>query len=58
MNMITKVTTTEHREKAYSLLYLGANIGLILSPIIAGFLFNSHGILCGSGRYIYHYIKE
>ena len=44
--IIAEVTPTEYREKAYSLSYLGANIGLILSPVIAGFLFNRYLWLC------------
>ena len=35
-------STSRDREKAYSLNYLGANLGLVLSPTLAGFLFNNH----------------
>ncbi len=38
--LIADITLTKDREKAYSLMYLGGNIGLILSPMIAGFLFH------------------
>ena len=40
--LIADITTTENREKAYSLSYLGANIGLVASPSIAGFLFKDY----------------
>lgn len=40
--LIADITTTENREKAYSLSYLGANIGLVISPTIAGFLFKDY----------------
>lgn len=40
--LIADITTTENREKAYSLSYLGANIGLVASPAIAGFLFKDY----------------
>lgn len=44
--LVADITPAEKREKAYSLLYLGANIGLILSPTIAGLLFNNYLWLC------------
>ena len=37
--LIADVTYTKDRERAYSLQYLGANIGLVASPTIAGILF-------------------
>ena len=40
--LIADITTTENREKAYSLSYLGMNIGLVASPSIAGFLFKDY----------------
>ncbi|MBQ2533669.1 MAG: MFS transporter [Lachnospiraceae bacterium] len=40
--MVADITPSEKREKAYSLSYLGGNIGLILSPTIAGILFNHY----------------
>lgn len=40
--LIADITTTENREKAYSLSYLGHNIGLVASPAIAGFLFKDY----------------
>ena len=39
--LIADITRTEDRERAYSLQYLGANLGLVLSPTIAGFLFKN-----------------
>ncbi|MGH4140172.1 MDR family MFS transporter [Clostridium sp.] len=40
--MMTDLTNTENRKAAYSLLYLGINIGFSLGPLIAGFLYNNH----------------
>ncbi|MBQ9827509.1 MAG: MFS transporter [Lachnospiraceae bacterium] len=37
--LIADLNPTSHRERAYSLLYLGGNIGYVLSPTIAGYLF-------------------
>ena len=44
--LVADITPPEKREKAFSLLYLGSNIGLTLSPTIAGILFNKHLQLC------------
>ena len=44
--LVADITPEDKREKAFSLLYLGANIGLILSPTIAGLLFNNYLWLC------------
>ena len=38
--LATDVTTPENRKAAFSLLYLGHNIGFAVGPLIAGFLFN------------------
>ncbi len=40
--LLADLSTTEDREKAYSLMYLGGNLGLVLSPTIAGFLFKDY----------------
>ncbi len=40
--LIADITKTEDRERAYSLSYLGANLGLVASPTIAGLLFKNH----------------
>ncbi len=40
--LIADITVSENREKAYSLMYLGANLGLALSPVIAGLLFKDY----------------
>ena len=40
--LVADFSTSRDREKAYSLNYLGANLGLVLSPTLAGFLFNNH----------------
>ncbi|MBO4818811.1 MAG: MFS transporter [Firmicutes bacterium] len=40
--LVADFTSGADRERAYSLSYLGANLGLVLSPSIAGFLFNEH----------------
>jgi len=44
--LVADITPSDKREKAFSLLYLGSNIGLILSPTIAGILFNDYLWLC------------
>ncbi|PWT28319.1 MFS transporter [Butyrivibrio fibrisolvens] len=44
--LVADITPPDKREKAFSLLYLGSNIGLILSPTIAGILFNNYLWLC------------
>ena len=36
------ITATEDRERAYSLQYLGGNLGFVMSPTIAGFLFQDY----------------
>jgi MFS family permease len=38
--LATDVTTPENRKAAFSLLYLGHNLGFAAGPLIAGFLFN------------------
>ena len=40
--LIADLSTTAERERAYSLQYLGGNLGLVLSPTIAGFLFHNY----------------
>ena len=40
------ITARDKREQAFSLLYMGGNIGQILSPTIAGILFNNYLWLC------------
>ena len=49
--LIADITYTKDREKAYSLQYLGANIGLVASPTIAGILFKDYlwlaFLICG-----------
>ncbi len=44
--LVADITPADKREKAFSLLYLGANVGLILSPTIAGLLFKNYLWLC------------
>ena len=44
--MVADITPSDKREQAFSLLYMGGNIGLILSPTIAGILFNHYLWLC------------
>lgn len=39
--LFADLSTTKDRERAYSLEYLGANLGLVLSPTIAGLLFKN-----------------
>lgn len=40
--LIADITCTSDRERAYSLQYLGSNIGLVASPMIAGLLFKDY----------------
>ena len=40
--LIADLTLTKDRERAYSLQYLGGNLGLVLSPTIGGLLFEKH----------------
>ncbi len=40
--LIADLTVTKDRERAYSLEYLGNNLGLVLSPTIAGLLFKNY----------------
>jgi len=40
--LVADLSTTEERTRAYSLSYLGANLGLVLAPTIGGLLFKSH----------------
>ncbi|MBO4422777.1 MAG: MFS transporter [Clostridia bacterium] len=40
--LFADLSTTKDRERAFSLEYLGGNIGLVLSPTIAGLLFKDH----------------
>jgi len=40
--LIADVTDSKDRERAYSMSYLGMNLGMVLSPTIAGFLFNDY----------------
>ncbi len=40
--LFADLSTTKDRERAYSLDYLGNNLGLVLSPTIAGILFKDH----------------
>lgn len=40
--LITEVTPPQKRQQAYSLNYLGMNLGMVLSPAIAGILFQNY----------------
>ena len=40
--LLADLSSTKDRERAYSLEYLGANLGLVLSPTIAGLLFKNY----------------
>lgn len=40
--LIADITESKDRERAYSMSYLGMNLGMVLSPAIAGFLFNEY----------------
>ena len=40
--LVADFSTSKDRERAYSLSYLGTNLGLVQSPTLAGFLFENH----------------
>lgn len=40
--MVTDLTEGDDRRKAFSLLYLGTNIGVAVGPVLAGLLFQDH----------------
>ena len=40
--LLADITPTEDRSRAYSLNYMGANLGLVLAPSIAGLLFENY----------------
>ncbi len=40
--LLADLTATKDRQRAYSLLYLGGNLGLVLSPTLAGLLFKNY----------------
>ena len=40
--LVANLSTPEERERAYSLNYLGANLGLVLAPTLGGLLFENH----------------
>ena len=40
--MLADLTSAEKRKAAFSLIYLGTNIGVAVGPLIAGFLFNDY----------------
>ena len=40
--LFADLSATKDRERAYSLMYLGGNLGLVLSPTIAGLLFKNY----------------
>lgn len=44
--LFADLSTTKDRERAYSLDYLGNNLGLVLAPTIAGLLFKNYLWLC------------
>ena len=41
-SLVADFSTSKDRERAYSLSYMGSNLGLVLSPTIGGLLFNNH----------------
>lgn len=65
--LIADITKTEDRDRAYSLSYLGMNIGLVASPTIAGLLFTNYlwlsflisGIAIGTSTIlIFFFVKD
>ena len=55
--LLTDITRPEERSAAFSLLYLGINIGVAAGPILAGFLFNNYRrwIFWGDGLTTHHH---
>ncbi|HAK45336.1 MAG TPA: MFS transporter [Spirochaeta sp.] len=47
--MITDLSKPENRKAAFSLLYLGHNIGFAIGPLLAGLMYNSHPYWLFSG---------
>lgn len=65
--MIADLTNTKNRSSAYSLLYLGNNLGFSIGPMIAGFLFSHYLKMLFIGNSIavfisiiivYNFVKE
>jgi MFS family permease len=50
--MINDLTNPSNRKQAFSLLYLGNNIGFAVGPLLAGFLFTYHTSLLFIGNFI------
>jgi len=44
--LVVEVTPEGKQDKAFSLLYMGGNIGMMVAPTIAGLLFNNYLWLC------------
>ncbi|MGX8700152.1 MFS transporter [Caproiciproducens sp.] len=40
--MVARLTVPENRKASYSLIYLGVNMGMAVSPLIGGLLFENH----------------
>ena len=40
--LVADLSSSKDRERAYSLNYLGSNIGVVVAPTLGGFLFNNH----------------
>jgi len=40
--MVADMTNADNRKTAYSLLYLGMNIGFAIGPLVAGYLYNNY----------------
>lgn len=55
--LVADLTDITQRKYAYSLLYLGANIGFAIGPLIAGFLFNKYMFLLFIGDSITTFIS-
>lgn len=55
--MIADMTNTENRKAAFSLLYLGINIGFSVGPLIAGFLYKNYLPLIFIGNAIASFIS-
>lgn len=41
-SLVADLSSADNREKAYSLTYLGTNLGMVLSPTLGGILYKNH----------------
>lgn len=64
--LVADLSSSSERERAYSLSYLSFNLGLVLSPIIGGFLFENYlwlafiisGVSIGCSTLLIHFLVK